>query len=117
MTGQTTKYSVPYSAPGDTLSSIDDTMKLMAERLDLLRGENGSVPVTLAANTNLTQRVNYTRSYASLSPLVPLAMATMNSANTNGVVFWTTGHDATGFTIGARCATAGTYSINWSARA
>lgn len=116
MPGATAKYGLPYPVSTDALSDGDDRIKALAERLDLLIGESGAQAITLAANTNNTVRVNYSRSYAAIAPLVPLAMATMNTTNTNGCVYWTTGHDATGFTLGARCAVAATYTINWSVR-
>lgn len=101
----TPKYGVPYSQGSDAAATIDNTMAAMAARLDLLIGESLDVSITPSAvDTTTTQRVNYSRSYAALAPLVPKPIVHVNETvgTTAAVNVWTTAEDATGFTLAIR---------------
>lgn len=114
----TAKHLLTYPLPGDTLATADDVMKALATRLDLLLGEHAALVVNVAAaNTNQTQRVNYERSYAA-AEAVPVAMVWLGAAPgaAGNVAVWSSGHDATGFTLGIRSGAAGNHTVRYGVR-
>lgn len=123
MTDATSQHELPYLEPSDTLAIADNVVRDLAERLDLLLGEIGTTVVTVAAaDTNQTERVDYAREYAAPSGTpalgTPNAFLTLGTAAGSGgdVTLWSVGHDATGFTLGIRAGTAGTYTVRWAVR-
>lgn len=119
MTATTNKYGLTYPTGSDAVPDLDTIVQDLAERMELVHGEIGSrVMVVVTADVNQTQRVNYSRSYAALAPIVPVAFATLNSSPAGGhVTVWTTGHDAEGFTLGIRASTSNPFTVNWGCRA
>lgn len=118
MSGSTAKYAVPYMTGGDGADGIDDGFLALATRLDLLLGESGTQAITpSAADTTTSVRVNYGRSYAALAPLVPKVQAVVNEAvNTaSEVTVWTSGEDATGFTLNIRSSGTAARATKWRA--
>lgn len=117
MTSLTAKYSITKPAGTDLVRSGDDHIRLAMDRIDLLLGESGTVNITpSAANTDTALRVNYARSYATLAPLVPRALANINesiNAAAAPTTVWTSAEDATGFTLNIRSATTGIRSVKW----
>lgn len=112
----TAKYTIPYSAGSDAAASIDTTMQALAERVDFLLGEGGSESITPSAiDTTTTKRVNYSRTYA---PAVPRVLVTVNENRTTAQVVnvWTSGEDATGFTLNIRASSTGARVCRWEAR-
>lgn len=119
MSDLTSKYKLPYPLPGDAVATVDDTVEALAERLDMLLGETGSTTITPSAvDTQTGKRINYTRSYAALAPLVPSVQLTMGEglSTSNVVQLWVTGEDATGFTLNIRSSTTTTRTIRWLSR-
>lgn len=115
MPGATTKYAVPYPSPGDAISDGDDRIKALAERVDLLLGEQGSQAVTVVTGgTAVDVVVAYARTYA---PLVPVVMVTPLSSTTPGVLSWNVlTSSSTGFTLRVNRSSPGTATMAWSAR-
>lgn len=116
MPGATSKYALPYSAGGDPVNTVDDTMQDLAELLDLMNGETDTAQITAAGAGTVTLRVNYARSYAALG-YVPRVMLQQVSTHADST-FYVTGEDATGFTLGLRTANAGTAqrTVRWFVR-
>lgn len=121
MSTTTTRYAIPKPSADDAFADGDDIMRAMADRLDLLLGETGEVVITpTAVDTVQSVRVNYARSYAALAPMVPKVVGLFVNENrtVSGVVnLWSSGEDATGFTLNYRAATTATRAIRWNARA
>lgn len=117
MTTTTAKHGITKPAGTDLVRSGDDHIRLAMDRIDLLLGESGTVNITpSAANTDTTLRVNYSRTYAALAPAVPRAMAVIGesiNAAASPTTVWTSGEDATGFTLNIRSATTGIRSVKW----
>lgn len=118
MPGTTSKYGIEYPVGTDPVADADQTIKAAADRLDLLLGESGVTTITpTAADTTTTLRVNYSRSYAALAPLVPRATAHVNESYAVATVVnvWTTAEDATGFTLNIRSSGTAARSVKWKA--
>lgn len=117
MTSSTPKYAIPYSTGTDGLDTVDDTMKALAERVDLMIGEAGDTSITpSAADTNTSVRVNYSRSYAAAG--VPKVLCAVNESRAvaTTVWVWSSAEDATGFTLNIRASSTATRSVRWVAR-
>lgn len=120
MPSSTAKYGVPYPTGADPVADGDNTIQSLATRVDLLLGEVGTANITPSAvDTTTTLRVNYSRSYAALAPLVPQPIAVINEmvAVAGTVHLWTSAHDATGFTLNVRSSSVATRNVKWQTRA
>lgn len=103
MATTTPKLALPYPQGGDAVGSVDDTVKALAERLELLLPftfKTGVLPVA-AVNTNYSQRINYPAGKAFPAGVVPNIQLTTNDP-APVIVLSADGVDNTGFTINYR---------------
>lgn len=106
-------------APDDNDPFADVALRLrgLVDHLDYLLGENGETNIVpSAANTTTTKRINYSRDYSAIG--VPLAFVRVNEtvASTSAVWVWTTGEDATGFTLNIRADGTASRAVRWFIR-
>ena len=107
---------MPYPGGGDAAATLDTKIQELAERVDLLRGEQGTTSITPSAvDTNTSQRVDYARSYAALAPNVPRVTVTITEQRTMAQDFhaWASAEDHTGFTLNIRASSTGARSCRW----
>lgn len=120
MASTTSKYAIPKTDDFDNMSGWPLRQRQAMDRIDLLLGESGTDDITpSAANTTTTKRVNYSRSYGALAPLVPSPFVVVNSsiASTDIVNVWSSAPDATGFTLNIRASSTTTRQVRWMCRA
>lgn len=119
MSTTTAKYGLTKPEDADALTVVvGDQLRATMDRLDLLLGEGGTVSLTpSAADTIVTQRVNYQRDYTATG-VVPHVMLCLDSnvGSSNVVNFWATAPDYTGFTLNLRKSTTSATSVRWMAR-
>lgn len=114
-----TFHDIPYPVAADPVADGENTIQALAERVDLMLGETGTLNVTgIAVDTIKSVRVDYARSYAALAPMVPKAFAfnDQNTASTTTCNVWTSGEDATGFTVNLRVGSTSNRVIKWLCR-
>lgn len=89
MSTQTAKYAIPYAQNSDPVANLPTIMANMANRVDLLLGETGTVSVPIAtANTTVDTTVSLTRSYPN-GARVMLTFTTPPAAYSPGVaIVW-----------------------------
>lgn len=119
MPGQTSKHLLPYPIAADAVADGEDVITQLAQRLDLLLGETGTTTITpSAANTTTTKRVNYSRSYGALAPVVPRPFAVIDEGvgTTLEVNVWTSAEDASGFTLNIRASDTQNRAVKWLTR-
>lgn len=116
MSTTTAKYGIAKVAATDLVRDGDDTQRAAMDRIDLLLGESGTKSITpSAANTDTSVRVDYSRSYAGLAPLVPTPMVQLNESvpTTISCFVWASAADAAGFTLNIRSGNVSARSIRW----
>jgi hypothetical protein len=122
VSASTAKYGLPYSIGADAVSTVDDTMQALANRLDLLLGESGVWAPNLVANTAQTTAITLSRTYPGNSGGSPPGIVIVNTSNSvaSGVNVQTwvgtwvgTGTTITGFTLGAISSAAGVRNFQW----
>jgi hypothetical protein len=101
MSSQTAKYAIPYATAPDVISSLPTTMANMAARLDLLAGESGSVSLTVAANTDATVAITFSRTYPGNAGGTPgMFLPTLLSSLAGGRFdWWIAGYTGTSSTL------------------
>lgn len=117
MSASTSRYGLPYSIANDAVSTVDDTMQALAQRLDLMLGETGTLSLASGtADTAVSQRVNYSRDYSSVGAPTVMVMQDGNVTAANTVNYWVTSPDATGFTLNMRTSNTTSKAFRWTAR-
>lgn len=115
MSSATAKYAIPYPTAGDALANGDDTIKALAERVDILMGEAGSDSITpSAANTTTTKRINFSRTY----PTIPTVVAGVGSTTVapGTLSLWVAAIDTSGFTVLVQRTSTTAVPFMWVAR-
>lgn len=117
MPDDTDRYSIPYALPSDALATVDNTLQALAERVDLLRGETGTVNIGAdTADVTKSQRVNYARSYAALGFTPRVSLQVNDDFQTSNVFrAWVSLEDATGFTLNIRASNLVVRPVRWFA--
>lgn len=119
MPSSTTKYGLPYSLPGDTVSSVAASMQNLAARTDLLLGESGTFTASGTANTTFSQAITLSRTYpGNIGAAVPGSVWFWHNQLLGGgtgfnywIFSWTgTATTITGFTFNCQ------FSSVWSGR-
>lgn len=114
----TTKYGIRRMDDHEPMANVASLARTALDRIDLLLGESSTANVSITPsgiNVTTSQRVNYSRSYAALAPLVPeveVALAA-SVASTDTVYVWRTSADATGFTLNIRASSVTARSVKW----
>lgn len=112
------RYDLVAPDDNDPFSDVGLRMRNLVDQLDFMLGETGTTNITPSAvNTDTQIRVNYSRSYASLAPLVPFPTAHLNDdvPSTHTTYVRTLGADATGFTLAIRSSHTTTRTVRWRA--
>lgn len=117
MPSDTVKYDLPYPVAADPVKDGENLIQQLAERVDLLLGETGTVTLTgMVADTTKSQRVNYARDYGTLIPAA-FAFNDATAASSITIHIWTSAEDSTGFTLNVRSSSTSNRAIRWLCRA
>jgi hypothetical protein len=104
MSGTTTRYAMAYPVAGDAVNQEPVTVKAMADKLDLLLGEGGSVTNSGAiagGAVTYSQVINLARNYSTVRNAQAHVNVELTSvlSNPNVWVWWITAITDTSFTL------------------
>lgn len=110
------RFDIPAALDGDAVAAGAAAMRALADRLDLLLGETGTVDLAGGGTSSwVSVRVNYARDYSDTTLPMPRAWVITTSHHFDHL-FQVDGEDRTGFTLNMRSNSTAVRTVRWWAR-